>query len=112
MFDEVFVKGNSLGFLYSVCVRSLRFCFVFFFNENLIRNLRLKIKLLISLRIHSYLFNRVQKSHLKKSQKRQAGQTNVEPYCIYSVTYSAVLKFPHIFKLIFRTSGTSCVYCG
>ncbi len=38
----------------------------FFLNENLIKNLKLKIKLLISLRIHSYLFNKVQKSHSKK----------------------------------------------
>ncbi len=40
--------------------------FFFFLNENFLKNLKLKIKLLISLPIHSCLFNTVQKSHSEK----------------------------------------------
>ncbi len=59
-----FASGNSFSFSFILfALVQSSFLASFFFYENLIKNLKLKIKLLILLRIHSYLFNKVRKSH-------------------------------------------------
>ncbi len=72
-FYEVFIKNKKI----EGCANANGLHFFFFLTKisSKISNLK---KLLVSLRIYLYLFNKVQKSHSKKtSQQRQADQTNV-----------------------------------
>ncbi len=85
--------GNSFGFfiLFALLQPSFWLFFCFFLMANLIKNLKLKIKLLISLRIHSYLFNNVQKSHSKK--RTTAGSNSSDRCIVYCKTISVATRF-------------------
>ncbi len=80
-----------------------------FLNKNLIKNLKLKIKSLISLWIHSYLFDKVQKVVQKKKNHNRVKQIRLMCLSIpYSDTLSVVLaalsvklKMSHLCQISF-----------